>query len=176
MLIGHSDGASIALVYAGQIGHAVRGVAALAPHVFRRGRSASAPLARCAGRYDDPATEVRQKLGKSTHADVDGAFRGWAGAWLDPEFRRWDLTGFLPGVRVPVMVIQGEDDEYGTLAQVDAVCAGVSGGSERVVLAGCGHVPQRDRREETLAAIVRSVAGGREVRALPAWRPRPAER
>jgi pimeloyl-ACP methyl ester carboxylesterase len=103
--------------------------------------------------YLAPGSDVRAKLAKH-HADVDGAFLGWADAWLDPAFRAWDLCGFLPGVRVPVLVIQGEDDEYGTLAQVDAVCSGVSGPVERLVLPRCGHVPQRDRPDETLAAIV----------------------
>ena len=88
---------------------------------------------------------------------MDGAFLGWADAWLDPAFRRWDLTALLPGVRAPVLVIQGDRDEYGTLAQVDAVCAGVAGPATRVILADCGHVPQKDRSEETLAAVVRFV-------------------
>ncbi len=157
VLVGHSDGASIALVHAGEIGRGVRGVVALAPHVFVEDVCVRAIAALRAG-YGDPATGVRSKLGRH-HADVDGAFFGWADAWLDPAFRRWDLTGFLPGVRVPVLVIQGEDDEYGTLAQVDAVCAGVAGPAERLVLPGCGHVPQRDRSEETLSAVVRFVRG-----------------
>jgi pimeloyl-ACP methyl ester carboxylesterase len=157
VLVGHSDGASIALIHAGEIGRGVRGVAALAPHVVVEDVCVRA-IAALRAEYEDPATEVRQRLARH-HADVDGAFHGWAGVWLDPEFRRWDLTGFLPGVKVPVIVIQGEDDAYGTVAQVDAVCGGVSGPSERLILAGCGHVPQRDRREETLAAIVRFVRG-----------------
>lgn len=163
ILIGHSDGASISLVYTGTVGRAVRGLVAIAPHVFVEDvcvRSISALRAD----YLDPGTEVRQKLAKH-HADVDHTFLGWADVWLDPAFRAWDLTGYLPGVRVPVMVIQGESDEYGTLAQVDAVCAGVSGPCERVVLSACGHVPQRDQPEATLAAVVRfvrSIVGSRE--------------
>ncbi|MFT3772067.1 MAG: alpha/beta hydrolase [Minicystis sp.] len=155
ILVGHSDGASIALIYAGENGRRVRGVVAMAPHVFVEDVCVTAITA-IRREYLDEATEVRKKLAKH-HADVDGAFLGWADVWLDPAFRRCDLTGILPGVKVPVMVIQGEEDEYGTLAQVDAVCAGVGGESERVILSACGHVPQRDRREETLAAIVRFV-------------------
>jgi pimeloyl-ACP methyl ester carboxylesterase len=157
VLIGHSDGASIALVYAGEIGRGVRGVVAMAPHVFVEDVTVRA-IAALREQYADPATEVRSKLGKH-HADVDGTFYGWADAWLAPAFRRWDLTGFLPGVSVPVLVIQGEGDEYGTLAQVDAVCAGVAGPVERVILPACGHVPQRDRRVETLEAVARFVRG-----------------
>ncbi len=156
VLVGHSDGASIALVYAGEIGRAVRGVVAMAPHVLVEDVCVTA-IAALREAYQDPASGVREKLGKH-HADVDGAFQGWAGAWLDPEFRKWDLRSILPGVRVPTVVIQGDGDEYGTVAQVDAVCRGVSGRAERLILPGCGHEPQKDRPEETLAAIVRFVA------------------
>jgi pimeloyl-ACP methyl ester carboxylesterase len=152
VLVGHSDGASIALVYAGEIGRGVRGVVAMAPHVFVEDVCVRS-IAALRAQYVAEGSPVRIKLARH-HADVDGAFHGWADAWLDPEFRRWDLAGALPDVRAPVLVIQGEDDAYGTVAQVDAVCAGVSGPAERLVLPGCGHVPQRDRREETLAAIV----------------------
>lgn len=156
ILVGHSDGASIALIHAGEGGRGVRAVAALAPHVFVEDVCLAAITALRAD-YDDEATGVRQKLARG-HGDIDATFRGWAEAWLDPGFRSWDLTGFLPGVKVPVLVIQGEDDPYGTLAQVDAVCAGVSGPSARVILPGCGHVPQRDQREATLRALVNFVA------------------
>jgi pimeloyl-ACP methyl ester carboxylesterase len=155
IVVGHSDGASIGLIYAGENGRAVRALVALAPHTFVEDVCVTS-IAKMRADYLDPATEVRKKLAKH-HADVDGAFLRWADVWLDPEFRKWDLRGILPGVKVPVMVIQGEDDEYGTLAQVDAVCAGVSGPSERVVLAACGHVPQRDQREATFESIVRFV-------------------
>lgn len=156
ILIGHSDGASISLIYLGEGGARVRGLVAMAPHVFVEDICVSA-IAKIKAEYEDPATEVRKKLAKH-HEHVDVAFQGWAGAWLDPEFRKWDLTGFLPGVKVPVLVIQGENDEYGTVAQVDAVCSGVSGRAERVMLPGCGHVPQRDRPEETLRACSRVLA------------------
>jgi pimeloyl-ACP methyl ester carboxylesterase len=160
ILIGHSDGASIALIYAGEIGRAVRGVVAMAPHVFVEEVCVRA-IAAMRLAYEDPRSSVRERLAKA-HADVDGAFLGWAGVWLDPEFRRWDLRGFLPGVRVPVLVIQGEDDEYGTVAQVHAVCGGVTGPATRLVLPRAGHVPMRDAPAETEAGVsdfVRAVAG-----------------
>jgi pimeloyl-ACP methyl ester carboxylesterase len=153
VLVGHSDGASIALVYAGAIGLRVRGVVAMAPHVMVE-PVCVASIAAVRAHYDAPGSTLRERLAKH-HADVDGAFHGWAGAWLDPGFLSWDLRGYLPGVRVPVMVIQGEDDEYGTLAQVDEIERLVSGPVERVILPACGHAPQRDRRDETLAAIAR---------------------
>jgi pimeloyl-ACP methyl ester carboxylesterase len=157
VLIGHSDGASIALVYAGAVGRGIRGVAVMAPHTFVEDVCTRA-IAALSAQFDDASTGVRERLGRG-HADVDGAFHGWSSAWLHPDFRRWDLRSYLPGVRVPVLAIQGEDDEYGTLAQVDAVCGGVSGRSDRLVLPGCGHVPQKDRREETLAALCAFVRG-----------------
>jgi pimeloyl-ACP methyl ester carboxylesterase len=165
ILIGHSDGASIALVYTGAIGTAVRAVVAIAPHVFVEDVCVRA-IAALRADYLDPATEVRQKLAKH-HADVDHTFLGWADVWLDRRFRAWDLTEHLAGVRVPVLVIQGEGDEYGTLAQVDAVCTGVSGPSERLVLPECGHVPQRDQPEATLAAVVRFVSDAVRSMRLP---------
>ncbi|APR77858.1 benzoate degradation ring-cleavage hydrolase [Minicystis rosea] len=152
ILIGHSDGASIALIHASDGDRRVRGLVTMAPHVFVEDICVHAIHA-IRTQYLDDATDVKKKLAKH-HADVDGAFLGWADVWLAPAFRSWNLTGLLPSVKVPLLVIQGEDDEYGTLAQVDAVCAGVSGPSERLVLSACGHVPQRDRLEEVLAAIV----------------------
>ena len=155
VLIGHSDGASIALIHASEVQRGVRGVVAIAPHVFVEDVCVRA-IAALRVAYADPTTGVRSKLARH-HADVDGTFRAWAAAWLDPEFLKWDLTGFLPRVRVPVMALQGTDDAYGTLRQIDAVCAGVAGPAERVVLTGSGHVPQKDAPEATAAAIVRFV-------------------
>lgn len=151
VLIGHSDGASIALIHAGAKGERVRGIVAIAPHVFVEEVGVRS-IAALRADYDDPSTDVRQKLAKH-HADVDNAVLGWSDVWLSPEFRAWSITEYLPGIRVPVLVIQGQGDEYGTLAQVDAVCAGVRGGAERVVLEDCGHVPQRDRPDATLAKV-----------------------
>jgi pimeloyl-ACP methyl ester carboxylesterase len=159
ILVGHSDGASIAIIHAGEGGPRIRGLVLEAPHVFVEDLTIES-IARA--RDDYATTHLRERLSRH-HADVDGAFHGWAGAWLDPGFRAWNLEGFLPGIRVPVLVIQGEDDRYGTLAQVDAVCAKVSGPAERLVLPRCGHAPHRDRPEETLAAaadFIRRARGG----------------
>ncbi|MEZ4301100.1 MAG: alpha/beta hydrolase [Polyangiaceae bacterium] len=155
ILIGHSDGASIALVYTGSIGAGVRGVVAMAPHVFVE-EICVRQITALRADYLDPSTEVRAKLARH-HRDVDHTFLGWADVWLSPAFRDWNITNYLPGIRVPVMALQGEGDEYGTLAQIDAVCARVSGPCERVVLEDCGHVPQRDQPEKTLASVVRFV-------------------
>ena len=149
ILVGHSDGASIALLHAATGSPRIKGVVAMAPHVFVEEKCV-VEIARLAREL--PGSDLERRLGRH-HADVAGAFQGWAGAWLDPAFLAWDLTSLLPGVNAPVLVIQGDQDAYGTLAQVDAVCSGVSGPSDRLVLAGAGHSPHREREAETASAI-----------------------
>jgi pimeloyl-ACP methyl ester carboxylesterase len=150
ILIGHSDGASISLIYAGENGRHLRGLVLLAPHVFVEPVCVAA-IARTRESYRSAG--LREKLMRHHGTNVDCAFYGWADSWLDPEFLKWNLEEFLAGIEVPTLVIQGKDDEYGTLAQVERVCAGISGPCERLVLSDCGHSPQRDRPEATLDAI-----------------------
>jgi pimeloyl-ACP methyl ester carboxylesterase len=154
ILIGHSDGASIALIHTGARERAVRAVAAMAPHVFVEALSLTS-IANARHVYE--TGELRQRLSRY-HADVDSAFRGWNNIWLAPEFRDWNIESFLGGIDCPVLLIQGEDDEYGTLAQIDAAQRQLPGRVERVVLAACGHSPQRDQPEATLTALVRFIA------------------
>jgi pimeloyl-ACP methyl ester carboxylesterase len=151
ILVGHSDGGSIALIHAGG-GKAtrVRALVLEAPHVFCEDISVRS-IAAAAERYRQG--DLRRALERH-HANVDVAFWGWNRAWLDPGFRQWNLEEFLPGVRVPVLVIQGEGDEYGTLKQLDALEAGCGAPVERVVLADCGHSPHRDQPHLTMAAIL----------------------
>jgi len=153
ILIGHSDGGSIALIYAGAIGRRIRGLALLAPHVFveEMGVASIAAL-----RNSYPGSELAEKLARR-HADADATFYGWADIWLHPEFRRWNIEEYLAGVRAPLLVIQGEEDQFGTAAQVDAVCAGVSGPAERLMLPGVGHSPHRDQPDEVRDAMARFV-------------------
>ena len=154
ILVGHSDGASIALIHAGSGRWPVRAVVLAAPHVFVEDVSiASIAAARTA--YE--TTDLRQRLARY-HADVDSAFRGWNDIWLDPAFRTWNIEDVLPGVRCPVLAIQGADDEYGTLAQIDAIERGVAGRFERLVLPGCKHSPHRDQEPATLEAMARFIA------------------
>ena len=149
ILIGHSDGASIALIHAGSGRWPVRALILEAPHVFVEDVTiASIEVAKevyC-------STDLRQRLARY-HADPDSAFRGWNDIWLHPDFRRWNIEEVLAGVRCPVLAIQGADDEYGTLAQVDAIERGVRGPFERLVLANCRHSPHRDQEAATLAAM-----------------------
>ncbi|MEZ4372747.1 MAG: alpha/beta hydrolase [Polyangiaceae bacterium] len=152
VLVGHSDGASIALIHAAMNRgvHPVRGLVLLAPHVFCEERSVQA-IAQARDAYLQG--ELRQRLERYHGANVDCAFWGWNGAWLDPEFRHWDLRELLSAVTCPTLVIQSQDDPYGTLAQVDAIAAGISGTCERLILEGNDHAPQRTHRERTIAAI-----------------------
>jgi pimeloyl-ACP methyl ester carboxylesterase len=101
--------------------------------------------------------DLRRALERHHGANVDVAFWGWNRAWLDPDFRAWSIEEYLPGVRVPVLVIQGEDDEYGTLRQVDAIESGCAGPVERLLLPACGHSPHREQEAPTLAAMTNFV-------------------
>ena len=111
ILVGHSDGGSIALIHAGASGRTVAGVVAMAPHVFVEDISV-ASIAAARDAYE--ATDLPSRLGRY-HADVDGAFRGWNNIWLHPDFRTWNIEEFLPRIACPILAIQGEDDEYGTM-------------------------------------------------------------
>ena len=149
ILVGHSDGASIALIHAGA-GHEVRGVVAMAPHVFIEPvcLSSIAQAKRSFGSTDLPA-----KLGRY-HRDARKTFYGWADVWLDPAFKGWDIRShYLPNVRCPVLAVQGHEDEYGTMAQLDEIGRRVAGRCELVKLEQCGHSPFRDQPEQTLQAI-----------------------
>jgi pimeloyl-ACP methyl ester carboxylesterase len=154
ILIGHSDGASIALIHAGARVRAVRAVAAIAPHVFVEELSLTS-IAHAKHAY--VTGDLRQRLVRY-HADVDSAFLGWNDIWLAPEFRAWNIEALLSGIECPVLLLQGKDDKYGTLAQIDAIQRQVAGGFERMELAACGHSPQRDQPEATLAALARFIA------------------
>lgn len=157
ILVGHSDGGSIALLHASTPAATprVRGLLLEAPHVFVEELSIRS-IERARGEFE--RGELRARLARHHGANVDVAFWGWNRAWLDPGFRAWDLRGFLPSIAAPVLVVQGAEDPYGTLAQVDAIERGVAGRFERCVVAG-GHHPHREQREITLAAMTRFAAG-----------------
>jgi pimeloyl-ACP methyl ester carboxylesterase len=159
VLVGHSDGGSIAIVHAGSDRLRPRGLRGLvleAPHVFVEDVSVkSIEQARVAFERGP----LREGLAKY-HDDPDGAFRGWNEVWLDPDFRAWNIERYLPRIDVPVLVIQGADDPYGTIAQVDAIDRGVfPAGIERLILPECGHAPHRDQPEATIDAIAAFVNG-----------------
>jgi pimeloyl-ACP methyl ester carboxylesterase len=148
VLIGHSDGASIALLYAGCRLPAA-GVVLMAPHVFVEDKSLSSIAA--AGEAFR-TTDLPQRLGRY-HDDVEGAFKGWNDIWLDPAFRSWNLEAFVPKIEVPILLIQGEGDEYGTAAQVETIQRLATAPCTLKLLANCGHSPQRDQPERTIELI-----------------------
>ncbi len=152
ILIGHSDGASIAMIHAGA-GHAVRGVAVMAPHVCVE-PICVASIEKAKQAFE--TTDLPERLGKY-HRDARKTFYLWADVWLDPQFLQWNIEAYLPGIGCPLLAIQGEDDEYGTMAQLEAIRRGVHGPCEFLKLKDCGHAPFRDQPEATLAALGRFV-------------------
>jgi pimeloyl-ACP methyl ester carboxylesterase len=155
ILVGHSDGASIALIHAGARRWPVRGLVLEAPHVFVEDITVASIAA---ARKTFETSDMERRLSRY-HDDPAGAFRGWNKIWLDPAFRAWNIEAVLPAIECPVLAIQGTDDEYGTAAQLDALARGLTGRFERLVLSDCRHSPHRDREEETLAAMTRFIAG-----------------
>ena len=143
-LFGHSDGGSIALLYAAKF--PVAGVVAVAPHIFVEDLSiASIEAARRA--YE--TTDLRKRLARY-HADVDSAFRGWNEVWLDPAFRAWNIEAELEAITCPVLAAQGVDDEYGTLEQIRGIARRVPQ-TRLLELAHCAHSPHRDQPERLIA-------------------------
>ncbi len=151
ILVGHSDGGSIALIHAGGIGDTrVGGLVLLASHVFVEDLGLQS-ISRIAEDYR--TGNLRQHLERYHGENVDGAFWGWNEVWLNPEFRSWNIEEYLPPIRVPVLLIQGADDQYGTLAQIEAIGRGIAGSAEKIILKECGHSPHLDQPEQTLAVI-----------------------
>lgn len=164
ILVGHSDGGSIALIHAGaaqkldrsdtrntdKTGTRIKGLLLLAPHVFVEDLGIDS-IRRIGEDYR--RGDLRQRLERYHGENVDGAFRGWNDVWLNPEFRSWNIEEYLRRISVPVLLIQGEDDQYGTLAQIAAIERGVAGPVQKVILKDCGHSPQLDQPERTLEAI-----------------------
>jgi pimeloyl-ACP methyl ester carboxylesterase len=166
VLVGHSDGGSIAIIHAGSPGpRRVRAVVAEAAHVFCEEKTRQAISA---AMDDYRRGTLRQKLLRYHGANVDSVFGGWAGAWLDAGFADWNIEAYLRRVRVPMLAIQGDADEYGSIRQLDAIRAGSGGPVERLVVAGVGHSPHREQPDRIaraiaafLAPVLRRREGGR---------------
>lgn len=155
ILVGHSDGASIALIHAGA-GHAVRGVVAMAPHVFIEEVCLTSIAA---AKKTFETTDLPARLARY-HRDARKTFYGWADVWTEDNFRSWDIRAeYLPNIRCPVLAIQGHDDEYGTMAQLDEIARHAGGPCELLKLERCGHTPFRDQPEATLQALTRFIDG-----------------
>lgn len=152
VLVGHSDGATIALHYAA--GHSVTGIVSEAAHVFVEPVSIDGvDNALSAWRQGD----LREKLRRYHGANTDSMFQAWADMWRGEWFRDWSIESILPDITAPVLVLQGEKDEYGTDAQVHAIAAGVGGPVETRMIADCGHIPHFQARgayEECVCAFI----------------------
>ena len=160
LLVGHSDGASIALIHAAS--HPVRAVVAMAPHVFVEPMGLAAIRE---ARHAFEAGGLRAGLARH-HRDPDAAFRGWNDVWLDPAFEAWSLEDLLPEVRCPLLLVQGTEDQYGTMAQLDAIELGAGGPVERLHPAAA-HAPHLEAPEQTLAAVARFLQAHAAPRPVP---------
>ena len=160
ILYGHSDGASISLVHTGGSGRPVRALVVEAPHVFVEPESlAGLDMARDA--FENGG--LKDSLARH-HANAERTFRAWNNVWRGLAFRDWNIEEYLPAITAPILMVQGEGDAYGTLAQLDAIEAGVSGACERLILDGCGHSPHRERADAVLqagAGFIRGLRRGR---------------
>ncbi|MDR8398391.1 alpha/beta hydrolase [Paraburkholderia sp. USG1] len=156
-LVGHSDGGSIALLYASAFPDALAGTVLIAPHVFVEGISVES-IAQTKIAYE--TTDLRTKLARY-HGDVDSAFYGWNDVWLNPAFRAWNIVNELKTIRCPVLAIQAHDDQYGTMAQIETIARHVSG-ARLLRLDRGGHSPHRDAPETLTNAIATFTAGIKE--------------
>ena len=156
VLCGHSDGGSIALIYAGSRLAPPIALILEAPHVFVEDVTVTS-IADIRNSYR--SSGLRNRLERHHGANVDLLFESWTDVWLSDRFRDWTIEEYLPRITCPTLVIQGRDDEYGTLKQVQAISAGVPGTIETLLLDRCGHTPHIDRGEEVAAATVRFLQG-----------------
>ncbi|MEN6317538.1 MAG: alpha/beta hydrolase [Syntrophaceae bacterium] len=154
ILIGHSDGGSIALIYAAVHGDKTRGVITEAAHVFVEDVTISGIL-QAVKQYE--TTDLRNRLYQFHRDNTDQMFRAWADTWLAPWFRTWNIEEYLPQITCPLLVIQGEEDKYGTKAQLESIIRQVNGPVEGLMIPNCGHVPHHQGRERVLNEMARFI-------------------
>tara|TARA_R110001599_G_scaffold258951_4_gene459228 strand:+ start:201 stop:992 length:792 start_codon:yes stop_codon:yes gene_type:complete len=151
ILVGHSDGASIALIYSGS-GELPppEAVIAMAPHVFCEDISIEGITA---AKIAYETGHLKWKLERFHGVNIEYAFRGWSDAWLNPRFRKWSIEKFLPAITAPILVIQGRNDRFGTTAQIEATENSVAGPFEKLLLNDCGHNPWHEKPDDVLSKI-----------------------
>jgi pimeloyl-ACP methyl ester carboxylesterase len=163
ILLGHSDGASIALIYSGAneagpngagTNRRVRGLIVIAPHVFVEHASVTGVAA---AKVAFETTDFAEKLARH-HRDTESAFLGWSNIVLNPDFHSWNIEEYVSRIRCPVLAVQGVEDEYATLAHLDAISRLVTAPVERLHLSNCGHSPHRERPDELLNAVSTFIA------------------
>ncbi|MAZ02631.1 MAG: alpha/beta hydrolase [Sneathiella sp.] len=151
ILVGHSDGASIALIYSGCVElPPPEAVIAMAPHVFCEDISIEG-IAAAKSAYE--SGHLKRKLERFHGVNIEYAFRGWSDAWLDPQFRKWNIEKFLSSGTAPILVIQGRNDSFGTTAQIEAIENSVAGPFEKLLLNDCGHNPWQENPQDVLCRI-----------------------
>ncbi len=151
LLIGHSDGASIAIIYSGSEARPpVRALILEAPHLFAEEFGLNT-ITQMADEFR--TTDLPKKLARYHGANLEGAFWGWNRAWLNPDFRSWNIETYLPRIHAPILVLQGLDDRFGTANQVKAIQRKASGPVEVQMLAACGHSPHRDQPRTVLESM-----------------------
>ena len=155
ILIGHSDGGSISLIFAACHGNKLRGVITEAAHVFVEDVTLTG-IRRAVEMYK--TTDLRKRLYQYHKGNTDSMFLAWADTWLDPIFRNWKIEEYLMRITCPLLVIQGAKDEYGTAAQVESIAQRVSGPVESLIIADCGHIPHLQARERVLAEMTRFIS------------------
>ena len=152
LLVGHSDGGSIALIYGGQFAAAPVGIIAIAPHLFVESMGV-ASIAAAKVAYE--TTDLRARLARH-HSNVDNTFYGWNDIWLNPDFLAWNIEDYVARIRCPVLAVQGCDDEYGTMRQIDRI-AELAPQAELLKLPECRHSPHREQPDALIAACERFV-------------------
>lgn len=150
LLFGHSDGGSIALIAAAKFRGRIKGVVTEGAHVFVEEITLQG-IRKALQMY--ATTDLKSRLEKHHGEKVEALFYAWAHTWLKPEFKSWNIEHFLLNIVCPVLVIQGENDEYGSILQVDSIRNQVKGPAEKLMIAATGHNPHKEAREETLNAI-----------------------
>ena len=153
VLVGHSDGASIALIHAGAGRWPVDGLVVMAPHEFVEDMTL---VGISAAVREWETSDWASRLGRY-HREPERVFRAWSDTWLSPSFRHWNIEDYLPGIRCPILAVQGDDDGFATMAQLDAIADGAVRAPhvEQLRLPGCGHSPHRDRESTVVDAITR---------------------
>ena len=148
ILVGHSDGASIAIIYTGaRRDRRILGLLLIAPHVLTEVRGIATITA---SKQAYESSDLRTRLTRYHGDNVDCAFRGWCDTWLDPDFRAWNIERYLPAISVPLMVLRGDEDPYSTATHVERIAVGVSGSVETIGLAECAHAPHLEQADQTL--------------------------
>jgi len=156
ILIGHSDGGSIALIFAAEYPEILRGIITEAAHVFVEEITLEG-IREALDIYNN--TDLKQKLARYHGDNTEKIFRAWHETWLQPEFKSWDIQDCLPKVKCPVLVIQGEDDQYGTAAQVEAIAHQVTGPSKVLLLPNCAHIPHRESKDRVAQEMTKFILG-----------------